>query len=280
MYQIFFLNKLFSLKGFYLVAGVGTLGVLLWTGYILYWGGDGPPDPTWERIQREKVLVVAVDPSYPPFASYGEPLPSGLDVEVALALANVLGVEVRFSGQGFDALYDALALGHVDMIVSALQYDPLRTEQVYYTRPYADAGEVFVVLQSVTAYPINFDKIAGQRLAVLFASEGDLAAQRYLVEHPQTFEMLWVDTADDIAQVLATGQADVALLDRISAGELARADLGRYWLSPPVIPQPFVIALRRADWRLALEIENALAQLQATGVLDKLIDKWIAPQAD
>src|SRR5688572_25042058 len=102
--------------------------VLGGVGYSLVWGGEGRPDERWTKIQREKVLVVAIDPSYPPFAIYGDPEPVGLDADLAHALAEKLGVTVRFSWQGYDGLYDTLLLHHADVVISAIRPDQSRTK--------------------------------------------------------------------------------------------------------------------------------------------------------
>jgi polar amino acid transport system substrate-binding protein len=246
-----------------------SLAVLGGVGYSLGLGGAGRADERWAKIQREKVLVVAIDPSYPPFAIYGDPEPIGLDADLAHALAEKLGVTVRFSWQGYDGLYDTLLLHHADVVISALHPDSSRTQDILYSPPYADAGQVFVTLPATTSIG-DWSELAGQRLAVEFASEGDSAAQKYLAQHPNAFTLQRLLSAEEALQAVVAGTAETALVDRISAGAFGQ----NLTLSAPIIPDLYVVAVYRKDWTLALEVNRALVELEADGTLDALVQKW------
>lgn len=266
-----------------LVLAVMTCLLGLVVGGALYralvYGGDGPPDPAWQHIQRQGRLVVAIDPSYPPFASYGDPHPTGLDADLALALGRELGLDVHFSWQGYDGLYDSLMLGQTDLIISAIRPDPLRTDHIYYTTPYIDAGQVFV-MQASAAPPdpasLGFSTLSGQSLAVELATEGDLAARRYLEAHPAVFfDLQRHISAQAALTAVIEGQADAALVDRISAGEVAAQTNVPLTISPPVVPDPHVIAIRRDNWQLIRHVEDALTELRRSGQLAALTRQWI-----
>jgi ABC-type amino acid transport substrate-binding protein len=67
------------------------------------------------------------------------------------------------------------------------------------------------------------------------------------------------------------GNADYALVDRISAGEFADQVI----ISEPVVSDLYSIAIRRENWRLARNIEETLLKLKNNGTLDKIITTWI-----
>ena len=103
-------------------------------------------DKTLERVRATGELRVGLDASFPPFESLdAEGNVLGFDADLAHAIAARLGAEPVFVNVGFDGLYDALWAGRVDVIISGLPYDPRRTQDVNYSMPYFNAGQVLVV---------------------------------------------------------------------------------------------------------------------------------------
>jgi len=246
---------------FLLLVTIGVGGALFLT---LRDPERGPRDPAWERIQAEGVLRVGVDPSLPPFGFFGADAPTGLDPDLALALGQRLGLEVQFTVLSFDGLYDALLLGVVDVVIAALRPEPLRMDRVAYTPPYIDAGHVIVARDPA---PRTLEALAGYRVAVEFASEGDLALRRVADVSIERFL-----TAQEALQALEAGRVQAALLDRLSVNAYAPPN---FEVTAPVLPDPYVIALRRTDWRLIGALEAALAQLHKDGTLSRLVAAWL-----
>jgi ABC-type amino acid transport substrate-binding protein len=241
-----------------------TVVVLAGVAGLALFRDDGPTDPAWEKIQREKKLVVAIDPSYPPFANYGDPAPVGIDADLAQAIADEWGVEVHFSWQGYDGLYDSLLLRQVDIIISAIRPDPLRTDLIYYSATYFDAGLVFVGTEVV---PSDFAMLSNNAvLAVEFASDGAIEARKHNYDH-----IVEASSSAEAIEMVLDGNATYALVDRISAAEYGN----RVVISEPVSSDPYVIAVRRENWRLARKVDETLVKLKSSGVLDAIIRRWV-----
>ena len=229
----------------------------------------GPRDPDWERIQINRFMVVGVDPGIPPFGEHTETGPIGLDPDIALEIGRRIGVEVRFTLLSFDGLYDALLLDHVDMVIAALRPDPLRLDRVRYTPPYFDAGHILIAKT-----PMNsLDDVKNKILAVEFASEGDLVARQ--VENI-TIQRFF--TAAEAIDAVRENKADAALVDRVSASLYLQEnpDDSLFISADSVMPDPYMIALRRRDWRLYQAVENALLDMQSDGTLDSLRERWLS----
>lgn len=231
--------------------------------------GTGSPDYTWQRIQDGGTLVVGVDPSIPPFAFFDGDELTGLDVTLAQALGDEFGVPVRLALVTYDGMFDALYTGQIDLIVAALRPDTNRSKQVFYSQPYFDAGQVVVGLNH--QLPIHLDDIAGQRVAVEFATAGDLAT-RPLAESLAITSVLSVE---DAIQAVLNGTVDYAVIDTISA-RLATRDYPQLQVGAnPIVVDPYVIAIRRSDWRLYIALEAILDQWKADGTLDQFIRRWL-----
>ncbi len=255
-----------------LLAVGGAVAVLVAS--LLLWRTVGTPrDRVWERIQETGWWRVGLDASFPPFETLdaaGQPV--GFDVDLARAIAARWGVQVQFDGIGFDGLVDAVQAGRIDSALSALPYQPERTEDVAFSDTYFEAG-LFLVTPAASAEVGSLDDLAGRRLAVEWGSEGDVQARLLRRRFPDLV-LLPGDTPQAALLAVAEGQADAALVDHVSALQFVAADT-RLAIRPPVIvSDPYVIALPRRAPVLQEEVAEALLALRADGTLDALVARW------
>ncbi len=173
---------------------------------------------------------------------------------------------------GTDSLYDSLYTGYVDLIISGLHVDPTLEEWVHYTRPYYDAGQVLV---SRADSPVNnIRDLDGKTVAVELASPGDIAAQRWQRRlhslHIQRYML-----PDDAMMAVQQGDADAALVDTVSARLYLKQHTDLVMAAETTVPEEYVIALRKANFRLIDAVERALADMIADGTLDAIIARWL-----
>lgn len=233
------------------------------------------PDDTWRHVSESGVLRVGMDASFPPF-EYIAPdgTPAGFDVELAQELGRRLGVEVQIIANiPYDGLYDALAVGRVDAVISALVVNPQRMADFAYSLSYFDAGQVLVVPLSSGAEIRDMADLAGRRLAVEFGSSGDMEARRWK-RRVSELELVHYDTAAEALEALVKGEVDAALVDHVSALEGCSGD-GLLIVGKPVVSMPYAVAVRRESGSLLRAINEALARMQADGTLESLTDRWL-----
>lgn len=71
----------------------------------------------------------------------------GFDIELAQGIADSLGVEVKFnrSALSFNDMYEMVAHGHVDMVISKLSHTFKRAQHILYSRPYLNIKQSLLV---------------------------------------------------------------------------------------------------------------------------------------
>jgi polar amino acid transport system substrate-binding protein len=255
----------------WLILGAGA--VLLLAAVLLLWQTVGiARDRVWDHIQASGHWQVGMDPSFPPFQDLDEAgRPVGFDVDLAHAIAAYWGVEAQIEGLGFDGLVDAVQAGRLDSAISALPFQPERTQDVAFSAPYFEAGLVLVT--STGRSIVSTEDLAGQRLAVEWGSEGDVQGRRLRSRFPDLV-LLPNDTPQAALLSVAEGQADAALVDHISALQAMASD-ARLTISPQVVvSDPYVIVLPRKAPVLQQQVDEALHALQADGTLDALVTRW------
>jgi ABC-type amino acid transport substrate-binding protein len=237
-------------------------------------------DPTWERIQKTGVLQVCTDPSWPPFEFINKETGQieGFDADLARLLASRLapgarpdGMQAKLVTVGFDGLYDALLAGRCDLVLSALPYEPMRTEDVAFSPAYFNAGLVLVTREETLAMQ-GIENLADRVVGVEwgFVPEGD-SRQRLFMEN---LGVRRYNTAADALRALQAGEVEAAMADRISALAYLRDCQGLKIVGEPVTDVNYVIPLRPDSFRLIEEVNRALLEMREDGTLDALQKQW------
>ena len=225
-------------------------------------------DSSLKRVQDAGVLVVAFDASYPPFETTdGQGNFGGFDAEVGRAIAQRLGVQVRFANIAFDSLYDALPSRKADVVVSGLRYESERTRDVIYSAPYFDAGQALIV-RAADAITKPAD-LAGRSVAVETASEGDVEARKLAAKTPG-LKLQGYDSPQTALAALRRGDVAAAVTDAVTAMELTKDQTDLRLLLPPFAPDALVIAGNIEDRSLMREIDRILKQLRDDSTLARL----------
>jgi ABC-type amino acid transport substrate-binding protein len=263
-----------------LVAGVLAVVLLVAAGVWLLDRVSEAVDPTWERIQETGVLLVCTDPSWPPFESIDEETGKlqGFDVDLAELLASRLvagdgsdGVQARFVTVGFDSLYDALLSGRCDVVLSALPYEAMRTEDVTYSMAYFNGGLVIVVPEESLDI-IEVEDLAGRVVGVEwgFVPEGDSRQRLFF----QDLGLRRYETADEALRALQSAEVEAVVVDRITALTYLRDCQGLRIVGEPIVDLSFIIPLRPEDFRLIEEVNRVLLELREAGTLEELQRVW------
>jgi len=248
-------------------------GTILLTAVWFLLAGCQREGATWQRIEKSGTLRIGLDPTYPPFETADGGKLRGLDVDLARAAAADLGLEAEFVWFGYDGLYDALATGQVDVLISALVILPERTRDFAYSDSYFNAGEVLVTQASATQIETMRD-LAGRTLAVELGAQGHVEATQW-ARRIRNLSIQPYPTADEALAAVANGQVDAAVVDHIS-GRLYLMTHSGLRISPqPVTVEPYAFVVRIGDEILLKKLNQTLENLQNTGQLEKIVQKWL-----
>ncbi len=258
--------------GLLLVGALAVAGVLAWTSQrgLLASGRD----EAWAHVQRAGVLRVAMDASYPPFEIEEGGTFRGYDVDLAQEIGRRLGLTVTFINVGYDGLYDVLQAGRCDVIISALPYDPQRTNVAAFTGGYFDAGQVIVAPAGDNSIRGPAD-LAGRRVAVEMGSQAHQEALTLRDRQQVALEIVTARSSDEALDMVQAGAADAAIADAISVRLALHARPGLAIRGTPLTDESFVIAVSKGSPQLFAAVKGALDALRGEGWLDQLAARWL-----
>jgi ABC-type amino acid transport substrate-binding protein len=248
-----------------------ALVVLLTYGWSINRTRSGAADPVWTNITERGVLRVGSEPGVRPFAEQQGNSWTGYDVELVNEIGRRLGLEVSWQAVGYDALYDTLAAGQVDLLASALPLAPEQGWRARFSNAYLDAGQVLVV-PAVSAIKTEAD-LAGHTAAAALGSEGDTLLRRLKQSSPTIVPRTTYDTPDAALDALRRGNVDAVITDSISALPLVQQDR-RFVIARGLTFEPYVLAMPVGAYQLQANVDRVLGELRDEGFFDRLNAKW------
>ena len=90
-------------------------------------------------------LTMATEATFPPYEYYDGDAIVGIDVEVAQAIAEKLGMELEVTDIAFDSIIPGIQTGKYDMGMAGMTVTDERKEQVNFSDSYATGVQVVIV---------------------------------------------------------------------------------------------------------------------------------------
>ncbi len=219
------------------------------------------------------VLMAGSDTSFPPMEFSDEKGGYiGFDIDLCTAIAKKMGLELETVSTAWDGIIPALLADRFDIIMSAMSITEERLEQMAATEPY---------LPGILSISAPIDKpiadaagLAGKIVGVQVDTTGQFAVE----EIEGVKQIMKYDTILAAFQDLAAGRVEAVVNDQpvnayiietnpdykakfANTGEIVTDNSYGYWC-------------KLDNTALLAAMNQALKELRAEGVYQKIIDKW------
>ena len=227
-----------------------------------------------EDIQSRGVLRVGQDAGYMPLYGTdenGERI--GFEVDLAKEMAKILGVKVEFVIVNWDGIIPALMSGKFDIIFSGMTITPERALKVDFSIPYLTIGQsVLYNTKKFSSPPMyaQLKKIKGLKIAVQLGTTGEFAARRLF----ENAEILPFDTMDEAAFQVASGRADIMVVDSIYAVYMAQKYPQLSSTGELLTKEDLGIAVRKGELEFLQWLNTFIRWAKTSGLVDELKEKW------
>ena len=244
---------------------------ILLTGALLLTGCGKNADNELARIQKDGVLKVGVEGTYPPITYHDENGDlTGFDVDLAKALGEKLGVKVEFTESEWDSLLAAVDSGRIDTVINAVSVTDERKEKYDFSEPYISVYRNIIV--------------KGDRDDINSISDlnGKNVAENITTEYAQKLEeygatLVPIDTLQQAFDLILSDRADFTVLEDIQfypyLEEHPDANLKVAFTIDDDVDQ-FAIPIRKGETELVDAVNQALDELKKDGTLKELSEKY------
>ena len=239
-------------------------------------GGGGEIDISGVPELEDGVLNIGSDIAYAPIEFYqeGTETPDGLDVDLANAMADAMGVEAEFLNTGFDGIIESLNTDEFDVIFSAMTINPEREQEIDFV-PYVQVGTGILVPAGNPDGIAAVEDLCGLTVAVQLGTIQETLLQEQNESCTEKMEIVTFDTNPLAVEDVRTAGSDANLSDfpvayidaEESNGELEALDV-------QIDPAPYGIGVRKSSTELKSVLEQALDAIIESGAYDEIIDKW------
>lgn len=237
-------------------------------------GGSGDQNTDGGYTLTEKgYLTMATNAYFPPYEYYDEGNEIvGIDVEIAEAIADKLGLELKVEDMEFNSIIAAVQSGRADIGLAGMTVRPDRLENVDFSTSYATGIQVVIVKEDSGIETLDdLTAIDDFKVGVQLATTGDIyAIDDFGQEHVDEYSK-----GNDAIMALVSGKIQAVIIDNEPAKNFVAANEGLKILETEYAVEDYAAALSKDNTGLTEAVNAALAELEEEGKLKEIVEKYI-----
>ena len=247
-----------------------VLTALLLVGMFTACGSSKPQENGLNTIVSGK-LIMSTNATFPPyemFADDGSVI--GIDVEIAQAIADKLGLELQVDNMEFDAALMAVQQSKADIVLAGVSVDETRLLVMDFSDSYTTASQMVIVK---AGSDVTMDNLAEHVIGTQRGTTGYIYASDEFGES----QVVAYDAGASAVQALMNGQVDCVIIDGAPAAEFVAANSGLTMLDGAWGgEEEYAIGMRKGNTELQNAVNTALEELTEDGTIPSIIAKYIS----
>lgn len=234
-----------------------------------------------KKEEEKKALVMATNANFPPYEyKEGENF-EGIDVEIAQKIAEKMGRTLEIEDVEFGSIVSGVESGKYDIGMAGMTVNEERLQSVNFTSSYATGIQVVIVKEDSAITSI--DDLYGE--GILIGVQQDTTGDIYSSDTIENGgfgadKVVQYKNGADAVQALITGKVSCVIIDNEPAKSFVKANTGLKILSTEYVQEDYAIAVNKSNTELLEELNKILSELTADGTVQKIVDKYIPPEAE
>ncbi len=218
-------------------------------------------------------LTMSTNAAFPPYEMTTDSGDfEGIDIEVAGAIAEKLGLELQVDDMDFDAALLAAQNGKSDMVMAGVTVTDERLKVMDFSDTYAEGIQSIIVPEDSDI--ATADDLSGKAIGTQRGTTGYL----YCTDDFGEENVIAYDDGLTAVQALNNGQVDAVVIDNAPAQEFVAANPGLKILDTAYAQEDYAIGVAKGNTQLLDAINGALEELKADGTLQAIVDKYITAE--
>ena len=217
-------------------------------------------------------LTMSTNAAFPPYEMTTDAGDfEGIDIEVAGAIAEKLGLELQVDDMDFDAALLAAQNGKSDMVMAGVTVTDERLKVMDFSDTYAEGIQSIIVPEGSDI--ATADDLSGKAIGTQRGTTGYL----YCTDDFGEENVIAYDNGLTAVQALNNGQVDAVVIDNEPAKAYVESNPGLKILDTSYAEEDYAIGMAKGS---ALEdaVNAALEELKADGTLQSIVDKYITAE--
>ncbi len=217
-------------------------------------------------------LIVGTEAGFAPYEYLKGNEVVGVDMDIAKAIADELGMELEIQNMTFDGALIAVQQGKVDMVAAGVSVDPEREKVMDFSDNYVDSTEVIVVNAETKAVEtVDAASLEGKRIGVQQGNIADLWVSN--TENVAQADIVRYTTFTQAASDLQNDKIDCIVMDEVPAQEMVATSNGALAIveGDPLFVDQYAIAVKKGNTELLEKINGVLAKLKEDGSIEQFI---------
>ena len=182
-----------------------------------------------EQIKKNGVLTVYTNAMFPPFEYLSNNEPVGVDMQIAKAVADELGVKLEIKNVNFDTILGSISSGKGSMALAGISVTDERKQEVDFSVNYATSVQYIILPKDSTVATV--EDLKGMKIGVQLGTTGDIIISGEVngTEDEETKEHIQgvlegsgasvtgYNSAADAALAMNTKKVDAVVIDKLPA---------------------------------------------------------------
>ena len=217
-------------------------------------------------------LIMSTNAAFPPYEMVADDGSyEGIDVEVAGAIDEKLGLELVVDDMDFDAALLAVQQNKSDIVMAGVTVTEDRQLVMNFSDSYATGVQVVIVKEGSD---VTLDNLGEKMIGTQRGTTGYIyTSDDYGDDHVTAY-----DNGASAVQALINGQVDCVVIDSAPAEAFVAANAGLTILDTEYVTESYAIGVNKDNTALLDAINQALAELTADGTVQSIVDKYISAE--
>ena len=219
-------------------------------------------------------LIMSTNAAFPPYEMTDDNGNFvGIDIEVAQAIADKLGLELVIDNMEFTAALEAAQKGKSDMVMAGVTVNEDRLTVMDFSDSYATGTQVVIVKEGSD---VTMDNLGEKMIGTQMGTTGYI----YASDTPENGgygedHVIAYDNGITAVQALLNNQIDAVIIDNAPAQAFVESNPGLTLLEGEWVVENYAIGFAKGTTELKEAVNKALAELIADGTVQQIVDKYI-----
>lgn len=237
--------------------------------------GDTESTGSTKMTVESGKFIMATNAAFPPYEMVADDDGvagtgyEGIDIEIAAAIAENLGLELVVEDMDFTAALLAPNSGKADVVMAGVTVNEERKANMEFTNTYATGVQVVIVTEHS---PIEtLDDLEGVQIGTQEGTTGYIYASDEFGDSNVTA----VSNGAMAIESLLAGKVDCVIIDNEPAKSYVSNNYGLRILEAEFATEDYAIGVAKGNTELLDAINGALAELDKQGDIDDIVKKYI-----